>query len=656
METPAIGMAGTHCVSGSAVGVVVATGDLSVFGQLAKLTNTPDNSLTLLEKEIYFFVAAIVGVMVTMILVIIIVWAAWLRKDYPDWLTVSLLIVGCVSIAVAFIPEGLPIAVASSLTITASVMKKNNILCKSLKTVETLGSVSTICSDKTGTLTKNLMAVSDCLIGSEEVPAAAAVGVVHMAQKNNDPTYFAAALKQLAELGGICNAGEFDAATLHLPKDQRKVMGDATDSAILRFAEQLVSVNNTREKWKRIYKVAFNSKNKFMIQVIGSADARTGSDNDSNPWLTIKGAPDILLPRCLFYLDAKNETQPLSSEHRQYIETVKNRWSAQGKRVILLARKSLASKHFQLGIETPEFEDKIMEESKLQLELIGIVGIVDPPREEIPEVIRTLRGAGIKVHMVTGDFKLTAQAIAAECGIITVPHDAVENATALSYTAMSDIVSTTPSATRAIAISGEELKGLDEEQWDRLCAYDEIVFARTTPEQKLKIVKALQHRGEIVGMTGDGVNDAPSLKTADIGIAVGSGSDIAIEAADMVLLKSFSAIIEAVKYGRVVFDNLRKTICYLLPAGSFAEFWPVMTNVVFGLPQILSSFLMIIICCFTDCAAATAIAYEKPEADVLLRRPRNPKKDHLVDWKLILQAYGITGFLQTTLSFTMSYW
>jgi sodium/potassium-transporting ATPase subunit alpha len=212
------------------------------------------------------------------------------------------------------------------------------------------------------------------------------------------------------------------------------------------------------------------------------------------------------------------------------------------------------------------------------------------------------------------------------------------------------------SGTRAIAISGEELKGLDESQWSRLCAYDEIVFARTTPEQKLRIVKELQSRGEIVGMTGDGVNDAPSLKTADIGIAVGSGSDIAIEAADMVLLDSFAAIIEAVKYGRVVFDNLKKTICYLLPAGSFAEFWPVFTNVIFGLPQILSSFLMIIICCFTDCAAATAIAYEKPEADVLLRRPRNPKKDHLVDWKLILQAYGITGFLQTTLSFTMSYW
>jgi sodium/potassium-transporting ATPase subunit alpha len=502
-----------------------------------------------------------------------------------------------------------------------------------------------------------MMAVSDCMIGTEEMPPNAASGIVLLNQKSEQPERFAKALADLAETCAICNAGEFDAATNHLPIDQRKVLGDATDSAILRFSESLVPVAATREKCKRIYKVAFNSKNKFMIQVVGLADSVKEVDtSESRPILTIKGAPDILLPRCLFFVDGNGEIQPLSEEHRQYVESMKNKWSAQGKRVILLARKALPPKAMLLGIESPEFEDRIMEESKGQLELVGIVGIVDPPKDEIPEVIRILRGAGIKVHMVTGDFKLTAQAIAAECGIITVPQDAVENASALSLVSVSDVLPSTPNSTRAIAISGEEMKGLDEYQWDKLCKYDEIVFARTTPEQKLRIVKELQARGEIVGMTGDGVNDAPSLKTADIGIAVGSGSDIAIEAADMVLLDSFAAIVEAVKYGRVVFDNLKKTICYLLPAGSFSEFWPVMTNVIFGLPQILSSFLMIIICCFTDCAAAIAIAYEKPEADVLLLKPRNPKKDHLVNWKLILQAYGITGVLQTTLSFSMSYW
>jgi sodium/potassium-transporting ATPase subunit alpha len=157
-------------------------------------------------------------------------------------------------------------------------------------------------------------------------------------------------------------------------------------------------------------------------------------------------------------------------------------------------------------------------------------------------------------------------------------------------------------ARTSIVISGPELISLTENQWNRLCGYDEIVFARTTPEQKLRIVREFQKRDEIVSMTGDGVNDAPSLKAANIGIALGSGSDIAIEAADMVLLESFSAIVEAVQCGRVVFDNLKKTIAYLLPAGSFSEFWPVFTNVVFGLPQVLSSFLMIIIWYVYSCA------------------------------------------------------
>lgn len=202
---------------------------------------------------------------------------------------------------------------------------------------------------------------------------------------------------------------------------------------------------------------------------------------------------------------------------------------------------------------------------------------------------------------MTGDFALTAQAIATECGIITNPSSIVQDVSALSRDeANADpgkeaLRSHDGQPLSSIVLSGPELITLNKNQWKQLCRYDEIVFARTTPEQKLRIVREFQSTDAIVGMTGDGVNDAPSLKAADIGIALGSGSDIAIEAADMVLLESFSAIVEAVQYGRVVFDNLKKTIAYLLPAGSFSEFWPVMTNILFGLPQVLSSFLMIII-------------------------------------------------------------
>jgi sodium/potassium-transporting ATPase subunit alpha len=374
----------------------------------------------------------------------------------------------------------------------------------------------------------------------------------------------------------------------------------------------------------------------------------------------IKGAPDIILPRCDTLLNENNEAVPLTDAQRARIDAVKDSWSRQGKRVILLARKPtvvpFSSNH----------EKEVLVAAREGLTFVGIVGIVDPPRAEIPEVVRVLRGASIRIFMVTGDFKLTAQAIAEECGIIT-------NAQLVDGVDALDRDGKAGSTRQAMVLSGSELITLNESQWDQLCQYQEIVFARTTPEQKLRIVKEFQARDNVVGMTGDGVNDAPSLKAADIGIAMGSGSDIAIEAADMVLLDSFAAIVQAVMYGRLVFDNLRKTvspteslsklfiltfckIVYLLPAGSFSELWPVVTNVAFGIPQILSSFLMIIICCLTDCAAAVTLAYEKPEADLMQRPPRRVNKDRLVDPKLIFHAYFVVGLLECFLSFAMAFW
>ncbi|TKX27473.1 cation-transporting ATPase-like protein [Elsinoe australis] len=648
LETACMGLAGTHCVSGTALGVVVSTGDRTVFGRIAKLTSAPKLGMTPLQKEIFYFVTIIVSIMVVMVLTVIIVWSTWLRKDHPGWLSVSNLIVACVSVAVAFIPEGLPIAVTASLTICANIMRKNKILCKSLKTVETLGAVNVICSDKTGTLTKNQMTVTDCMIGQQTQDALKAPGMLSESK----------GLQQLAVISGMCNAGEFDASTMKLPIAERKINGDATDSAILRFAEAMNPVENLRKFYRIVFKIAFNSKSKFMIHVIQS-------DNmpEQGLLLTIKGAPDILLPRCTTYMAADGSVQPLTDEGRKIAENIKDKWSAQGKRVILLAKKPLDNVVFNPLDQPREYEEDMQSRALSDLMFVGLVAIVDPPRPEIPEVIRTLRGAGVRVFMVTGDFKLTAQAIAQQCGILTARNTEIDDVSCLSTDDLSmhtlpskpESASLDTAPPRSIVINGPDIPFLTDSQWDRLCTYAEIVFARTTPEHKLRIVKELQSRSLIVGMTGDGVNDAPSLKQADVGIAMGSGSDIAIEASDMVLLDSFAAIIEALRYGRVVYDNLKKTICYLLPAGSFSEFWPVITNVVFGLPQILSSFLMIIICCFTDCAAATAIAYEEPEADVLTRPPRDAKRDRLVDWKLILQAYGF-GLIETALSFAMSYW
>jgi len=644
LETNNIGMQGTHCISGSCLGVCVATGDSTVFGRIAKLTSDPKTGMTPLQKEILRFVLIISTFITCVVILIVVLWAAWLRKSHPEWINVPLLIVSCVSCAVAFIPEGLPIAITTSLTVVANIMKKNKILCKSLKTVETLGSVSVICSDKTGTLTKNSMVVTDIYAAGEEyTPDAARDLMAVLRSENNVATLTKKredVINRIRMLAGLCNSGEFDAATMHLPVSERKINGDATDQALLRLSESLGSVAELRRDWKKVFEIAFNSKNKFMVRLMSPADHTPTANNCT---LTIKGAPDILLPRCDTLLNDKGEAVPLTPAQLSRIERIKDDWSRQGKRVILLAEKPTVVPF------SKNAEKEVLISAREGLTFVGIVGIVDPPRDEIPDVVRILRNASIRIFMVTGDFKLTAQAIAEECGIIS-PGVLVDDVSALSRNAK---ISSTK---QSIVLSGSELITLNDTQWDQLCQYQEIVFARTTPEQKLRIVKEFQSRDNIVGMTGDGVNDAPSLKAADVGIAMGSGSDIAIEAADMVLLDSFAAIVSAVQYGRLVYDNLKKTIVYLLPAGSFSELWPVITNVAFGIPQILSSFLMIIICCLTDCVAAITLAYEKPEADVMLRPPRNPRKDRLVNTRLIFHAYFFVGLIQCFLSFTMAFW
>lgn len=673
LETKNIGLQGTHCSSGTCTGIVVATGNRTVFGRIAKLTNEPKKGLSPLEREVPNFVYVICSIMLIMIVIVIAVWAAWLRRSHPDWINIPTLIVTCVSVAVAFVPEGLPIALTASLTISANMMRKNKVLCKSLKTVETLGSVSVICSDKTGTLTQNKMVVTDSFAGGQVMSADGARDAL-VAGRNTAQGLASNAIEQLRTVASLCNAGEFGAATNHLPIALRKVHGDATDQAILRFAESLGPIAELKRCWTTRSNLAFNSKNKFMIRVFGmthSGGLSLALPNGvaavfepGDMLLTIKGAPEILLDRCSNFTDSSGVAMALNAAAREKIENVKNEWSAQGRRVLLLAHKAISRTAIKSSPSSSAFEGEMVEQAKRGLTLVGLVAIVDPPRDEIPGVVGMLRTAGIRIFMVTGDFALTAEAVAMDCGIITNPKSAIVNSTALkrehtetksrSHMSSEEGVAGLPTS---IVLTGPDLITLNDNQWDQLVRdYTEVVFARTTPEQKLRIVRELQARGHTVGMTGDGVNDAPALRAADIGIAIGGGSDIAVEAADMVLLESFSSVVEAVRFGRMLFDNLEKTTAYLLPAGSFSEFWPIMTNVVFGVPQILSSFLMIIICCFTDCMAATALAYEAPEADVLLRPPRRPGVDRLVDWKLIVQSYGFVGIIETASSFAMAYW
>jgi len=317
------------------------------------------------------------------------------------------------------------------------------------------------------------------------------------------------AVSQLRACAGLCNAGEFDAATIDLPLDQRKISGDATDQAVLRLSESLGPVRDLQLLWKKTFELAFNSKNKFMIRTLALTDTAglplVLAPSEAKEWksdnllLMIKGAPDIIIERCTSFVGEDGEVRPLDTAMKTVIEDIKNQWSSQGKRVILLARKVLPghqSVHFP---ENNHFETEVTSQATKDLTLIGLVAIVDPPRAEISEVVRILRRAGIRIFMVTGDFKLTAQAIAKECGIITNPPDLVHDISMLSRDPIvpkeispnvseKELEAIGGPAT-SITLSGPELITLNDCQWDQLCNYDEIVFARTTPEQKLRIVK-----------------------------------------------------------------------------------------------------------------------------------------------------------------------
>jgi sodium/potassium-transporting ATPase subunit alpha len=345
------------------------------------------------------------------------------------------------------------------------------------------------------------MRVTDCLVGKESMSVGEAVQLNSQSQSSDKTVPEDSAVGKLALLAGLCNEADFDPTTTHLPLSERKINGNATDQAVLRFAESVSPIAGMKQRWRTDFRLAFNSKNKFMINVaspVWAADAKTPASEQ--PTLMIKGAPDILLPRCATYLSQEGHPVDLYESDRKAIEAVKDDWSSQGKRVILIACKVLPEWFSALNTATRAYEQAVLDEATQDLELVGLVGIVDPPREEIPGVISTLRDAGIKIHMVTGDFKLTAQAIASTCGIITNPKPLIDDVSALSTdekfckTAYNET-----RAPRSIVLSGPELVSLDDDQWNRLCRYDEIVFARTTPEQKLRIVKEFKARNETVG-------------------------------------------------------------------------------------------------------------------------------------------------------------
>ena len=655
LESRNIALMGCIVCNGSGVGVVILTGARSVMGRIAAATAGVKEKPTLIQREITRFVRIIVCLTVILALLILLAWVGWLRVQHSGYMDVVAMLNNVMGCVVAFIPEGMPVGVALTLMMVARRMKAVNILPKGLGTVETLGCVNVICSDKTGTLTKNEMRVNSVALIDHEFESPEDV---YQDLHSDSPSKSSAALYRAANL---CNDASFDPTSLHLPPRDREVQGNATDSAVLRFvAGGMKGGDEGRAQKARDFEIPFNSKNKWMLTMYRNATSASSADSGKGDeyQVYVKGAPDVLLPACTRFWSHKTRSiQPLDSAARTAFKTIQDSRSRRAERVIVLCEKIMRPTS-RPG--TNAFSDEVAVDGVSDLTVVCIMGIIDPPRIETATTISECRRAGSRFFMVTGDYGLTAAAIAKQVGIFTRAHgpDTFDQVRATATSTVSapgtrDGGESVSTERGSLLLEGHQIARLTGDDWDIVCQYEEIVFARTTPEQKLRIVNEFRERDNVVAVTGDGVNDAPAMRAADVGIAVVTGSDVAIEASDLVLLDRFDEIVQAIRLGRLVFQNLQKVIAYLLPAGSWSEIWPVLVNVFFGVPLPLSSFLMIIICVFTDLFLSLSLIMEKEEFDLLSLPPRNHKRDHLINLRIYAQAYLFMGTMETVTAHAM---
>ncbi len=611
--------AGTSVSTGSARCVVIATGMETEFGKIASLTQNIQAKKSPLQKEIervtkiISTIALSVGAVVFLLGIIV----NGIQKESfgsPNlYLNQFVFALGMI---VAFIPEGLSPTVTLSLAKAVQRIAKDGALIKSLTSVETLGSATVICSDKTGTLTKNEMTVKSLYLptgvltvtGNGYSPEGHIVDST--GKEHNGQNDFA--LKKLLTIGGLCSDARLIPPDPEGDNPHYTVLGDPTEACLGVVAEKgLVSPGNQLNLMPRIRELNFDSVRKMMSTIHQLDRTIDGAQRVS----FTKGAPKEVLDRCAFVLEGE-KVRPITDEDRKKAMDQNDAYAREGLRVLAMAYR-LLPKGEGIPVALSDYTPDIIERNMV---FVGLEAMQDPPREGIKEAIAQCHRAGIKVIMVTGDYGLTALAIAKKIGIVKSAED-------------------------VSIITGVELSKMDDETLKEKLK-GEVIFARMAPEQKYRVVTCLQELGEIVAVTGDGVNDAPALKKADIGVAMGiTGTDVAKDAADMILTDdNFASIVKAIMEGRTVYDNIKKFITYIFNS-NIPEAIPFLLPTLTGnlVPQPLTIMEVLFIDLGTDLVPALGLGAELPNESVMDQKPRS-KDSHLIDRKLLGRAgiYGLT--------------
>jgi len=569
-------LAGASLVSGQARAAVFATGARTEFGRIAQLTQTAGEMVSPLRTEIAHL-SRVIGVVA--VAIGLLFFAVGRLSGVPFW---NAFIFG-IGIIVAMVPEGLLPTLTLALVLASQRMAKRNVLIRHLSSVETLGSTTVICTDKTGTLTQNRMVVRELFVGMQCVPVDGAVAGGALVA-DHEPLFVGAALCQ--DLRPVEHEG------------RTVLRGDPMEVALVELAHRtLPGVGGQR----RLDELPFDADRMRLSTV---------HEMPSGPVLWCKGAPESVVPLC-DRVHVDGAVRDLTAELRARVSSAQEDMAGRGLRVLAFAHRALA----------PSWEHGGLEQ---QLVLSGLVGLEDPPRAEVAEAIQKCRQAGIRVIMVSGDHPRTARAIAREIGLVA-------SAAPLVY-------------------SGEELGALNDAQLSLALDAPEILFARVRADQKRRIVDALKAKKHVVAVTGDGVNDAPALKSAHIGIAMGrSGSDVAKEASDMVLLDdNFASIVNAIEEGRAVFANIRKFLTYIL-SHNVPELVPYLAFSLFAIPLPLTPIQILAIDMGTDSLTALGLGVETPDP-ALMRVPPRSQHQRLFDWRLAGRAYLFLGPIEAVAS------